>query len=312
LRYPVVEGYTEAILKLPNIIPEGVYAISAQLQTVFFQLNGSIQTKYKEDSIRYTLLLDNRASISGLLAVSETGQFRMPRHVFSGSASLFFSPLVPVKSKNTLDIKITTPLDSSFQSLSDTLLYFSIGKLIEAADTISYVPDGSFFNLYPQSTLKELIVTAKAKTPIKKFDEANTSGFFRGDNQQTFSGLDGEFSGFITILDYLQGRVAGLVVTKDSESFDGYSVNWRNEPTAFFLDEIPVDVQTIYSFPPNEIAMIKIFRPPFLGLAFGGSGGAISIYSKRAALGGGSRVKNHFIIRGFSPTKSVLLPALKK
>lgn len=312
LRYPVVDGYTEASIFLPDSFPKGTYAVSAQLQPVFFQLNGTLLTKYKEDSIRYTLLLDNRASISGQLPVSEEGGFRMPRHVFSGNASVFFSPIKPSKSKNTMDIRITTPLDSSFNSLADTLFYFSVGQSIKTEDTLSFIPDNPYFNTYPKSTLKDLIIIGKAKSEIKKLDESRASGFFRGDNQQIFSGLNGEFSGFITILEYLRGRVAGLNIIQNNESFGEYEVSWRNEPTAFFLDEIPVDLETITSYPPNEIAMVKIFRPPFIGLPFGGSGGAIAIYSKQASLGGAPRFKNRFMVRGFSPTKTVLRPALLK
>jgi hypothetical protein len=113
-------------------------------------------------------------------------------------------------------------------------------------------------------------------------------------------------------LDYLNGRVAGLNIQKNTEEFGEYLVVWRNEPTAFFVDEVPVDVQTVFSFPPSEIAMVKVFPPPFMGVILGAGGGAIAIYSKRATLGYEGRYKNRFVVQGFSPSVSVLKPVKSK
>ncbi len=306
VRYPIVDGFCEASLFLPPNFPQEVFAMNFQVQPTFFQLNGKIQEKYREDSLRYTLMLDKNQIISGKLPVSAEGEFRMPRHMFSGNANLYFAGDKPVKGNNTLDIKITTPLDSVYIPLMDTSILLAIGKAsLSKTDVSDYAYNSDVLSNDATGTLKQVIITGTAKTPVKIFEEKNTSGYFKAENAYTFSGLDGEFSGFVTILDYLQGRVAGLNVVKDTESFNSYLVSWRNEPTAFFVDELPVDLETIYNFPPSEIAILKVYRPPFMGMILGASGGAIAIYSKRATLGN-SRYKNKFVISGFSPISSTL------
>ena len=47
------------------------------------------------------------------------------------------------------------------------------------------------------------------------------------------------------------------------------------------MDETPVDADLLQSIPVSDIAYVKVFRPPFMGGAFGGSGGAIAIYTRK-------------------------------
>ena len=83
-------------------------------------------------------------------------------------------------------------------------------------------------------------------------------------------------SGYTNILDWLQGRVAGLQVFN-------YMNNRipviRNYPAAVFVDEMRVDAGYLNLLPVSDIAMIKIVKTPFIG-SWGSAGGAIVIYTK--------------------------------
>jgi hypothetical protein len=59
------------------------------------------------------------------------------------------------------------------------------------------------------------------------------------------------------------------------------SVSWRGSATTIYLDEMPVDAQTIAGIPMADIAYIKVFRPPFMGAFGGGAGGAIAVYTRK-------------------------------
>jgi hypothetical protein len=309
LRYPVVDGGFETELVIPENLSAGTYIFTAELQPVFFQLTGRILNHNKEDSIRYTLKLADNTIIAGNLAVNKEGAFRMPRHMFDGNAQLFFSPYqVSKKKNNTLNISISTPLDSAYQPLARSWIPVFIGTMDNNSLVEQFKPDTNLLRNIAEGTLNTVVITAKAKTKAEKLDESNASGFFKDDRAKVFSGLDGEFSGFMSILDYLHGRVAGLNIQKSTEEFALYDVSWRNQPSAFFIDEIPVDVDAIYNFPPSDIAYIKVIPPPFQGMILGGGGGAIAIYSKKATLGMEPRFRNSFLIQGFSPEVFTLKP----
>jgi hypothetical protein len=66
------------------------------------------------------------------------------------------------------------------------------------------------------------------------------------------------------------------------------SLLWRGSQTSTFLNEMPVDAQTISTIAVPDIAYIKVFRPPFFGAFGGGAGGAIAIYTRR----GGDQVSD--------------------
>lgn len=307
LRYPIIDGNFESSIIIPSDFEGGALHIAAELQPVFFQLSGRVLNAAGEDSVRYVLKLADNSMIAGVLALNKEGAFRMPRHVFSGNAQLFFSPYaLAKKKKNTLNMVISTPLDSSFQPIASTRSIIFIGESNTQWTQANFRTDTNLLRNIPQSSLNNVIVTAKAKSKVEKLDESNASGFFKSDREQVFSGLDGEFSGFMSILDYLQGRVAGLTIQKSTDEFALYEVSWRNQPSAFFIDEIPVDVDAIYNFPPSDIAYIKVIPPPFQGMILGGGGGAIAIYTKKATLGLEPRFRNSFLIQGFTPEVFIL------
>ncbi|MFX7140019.1 hypothetical protein ABTH88_19030, partial [Acinetobacter baumannii] len=59
------------------------------------------------------------------------------------------------------------------------------------------------------------------------------------------------------------------------------SLSWRGGTPSLFLDEMPTDVTMISGIPVQQVAYIKVFRPPFFGAIGGGSGGAIAVYTRK-------------------------------
>jgi hypothetical protein len=104
--------------------------------------------------------------------------------------------------------------------------------------------------------------------------------------------------------------VAGLQI---SGAGSNVSLSWRGSPTALYLNEMPSDPQMLSGVSINDIAYIKILRPPFMGSAGGGAGGAVAIYTKK-----GNDVKpapgeglNKTIVTGYSAPKEFYSPNYK-
>lgn len=128
--------------------------------------------------------------------------------------------------------------------------------------------------------LKEVNITATRIPKKEKTEDKYVTGMFKSDNGYTFD-LTDENLPYTSIFQYLQGRVPGLLITGNPSD---PSVRWRGGTPGFFLDEVPTGAGDIGMVPVQDIALIKVYRPPFVG-GFGGQDGAIAIYTKR---GGGS------------------------
>lgn len=128
--------------------------------------------------------------------------------------------------------------------------------------------------------LQEVKVVTQKKSEKEKLDEEYTSGFFSGGDGYTFAvGDDPVAQSSPGVLEYLQGKVPGLQIT----TAGGANATWRGSGTSFFLNESPSDVSMLQSITMRDVALIKVFRPPFMGGFGGGSGGAIAIYTKKGA-----------------------------
>ena len=96
---------------------------------------------------------------------------------------------------------------------------------------------------------------------------------FSGNTEEAFN-----FSvkGYNNILDWLQGRVAGLqVYTTRSDDRIPFI---RNSRAGVYVDEVQVNYSFLNSLSVNDIAMIKVIKGPFAA-AFNSPGGVIAIYT---------------------------------
>jgi hypothetical protein len=160
-------------------------------------------------------------------------------------------------------------------------------------------------------TLQGVEVTSRQRTPEQKMDDEYTSGFFKGGDGYTFVvGDDPLANSSLSVLDYLKGKVAGLQITGSGDNMD---LSWRGGSPSLFMNEMTSDVSLIQSTSMSDVAMIKVFRPPFFGAMGGGSGGAIAVYTKK---GGGSNSNvtglNSVSIAGYSPVREFYSPDYSK
>ena len=159
-------------------------------------------------------------------------------------------------------------------------------------------------------TLETVMVKSKQKSLKEKMEDEYTSGFFKGGDGYTFTTEDDPFAkSAISVLAYLQGKVAGLQISTTGEG----SASWRGSATSFFLDEVNANLSSLQSISMNDVALIKVFRPPFFGATGGGAGGAIAVYTKKGG-GDNSNVKGlpFTLINGYSPVKEFYSPDYEK
>lgn len=83
-------------------------------------------------------------------------------------------------------------------------------------------------------------------------------------------------SGYLNILNWLPGRVAGLQIYRTATGISIPVI--RGSITAVYVDEMPVTLNFLDALNINDIAIVKIIKTPFLG-GFNGAGGAIAIYT---------------------------------
>ena len=122
--------------------------------------------------------------------------------------------------------------------------------------------------------------TSRAKSPKEILNDRYTSGLFKNAEGTIFD-IENETLGvYINILDWLEGRVAGLQVFVSGSGVRVPVI--RGSVATIFVDEIRMDALFLNSLPVNDIAMIKVIKGPFAGAVGNGGGGTIAIYTIRA------------------------------
>lgn len=114
----------------------------------------------------------------------------------------------------------------------------------------------------------------------KELDELYTSGLFKGtlNSYYMVPTDDPSAMGALTVFHYLQGRIPGLMITTNWPYLTP-TVRWRMGTPAYFLNEMRVDASVLSTMNINDVGLIKIFRPPFIGAVGGGGSGAIAVYT---------------------------------
>jgi hypothetical protein len=140
-------------------------------------------------------------------------------------------------------------------------------------------------NIDEKATLiEEVRLKAKKKDKTKELNDKLSSPLFRSMNETIFDFVndDNSAQGYMNILQWLQGRVAGLTI---ESNMGNYIPKLRGANINIYLDEMKIDASQINSVPISDIAMVKVIKDYFAG-GSGGSSGGIAIYTKRGGITG--------------------------
>jgi len=255
----------------------------------------------------------NVASDGYIVPVSKEGDFRLPDLSFYDSASLFY------QFNNDKDKTLTSNASFSF--------FYPFAPIPAPGNLLANLYN---FNLPDSNTIKKsrvqiqlgnrpqkkvivldsITVVSRVKTLEEKMDDEYTSGLFKGGNARTFIlSNDIASGGYANVLNYLQGKIAGLAISLDGSG--NASATWRGSTPSFFRDEFGVDITTLMQMSMSDVAMIKVFEPPFSG-GFdpngGGEGGAIAVYTKKGSGNNSVKGLDFSTIPGYSSIKEFYAP----
>lgn len=307
MRYPLLGGVAEADIILPKEMPTDMYALHFSLQDDFFSMNGRVTSPYKDGAVKLTMMLADKEFLSQSITLNEQKEFAVRRVLFADRAKVFFAPVKSGRNNN-LEVELMISLDSAYKAVCTHTALVPVGD-VKSDAAKGYLFDPLLFAGADGGTLKSVEVVGQRKTAMEKYEAERVTGMFRTEDAFRFDGMESnQFIGWLNILEFLRGRVAGLVLRAAGDGIN-YTAQWQGSETFFFMNEMQVDAQTIATIPVGDIAMVKVFRPPFYGAYLGGAGGAIGVYLKEGSKGGkGSR--NSFLVNGYTP-ETFLLPVKK-
>ena len=122
-----------------------------------------------------------------------------------------------------------------------------------------------------------------SKTPNSRkeiLNEQYASGLFKNAEGTIIDVENENVQGYLNILDWLNGRVAGLQIFVTRSGIRVPVI--RGSAATIFVDEMRMDPLYLNFLSVNDIAMIKVIKGPFAGAIGNGGGGTIAIYTIKA------------------------------
>ena len=111
-------------------------------------------------------------------------------------------------------------------------------------------------------------------------NEQYASGLFKNAEGTIIDVENENVQGYLNILDWLNGRVAGLQIFVTRSGIRVPVI--RGSAATIFVDEIQMDPSYLNFISVNDIGMIKVIKGPFAGAIGNGGGGTIAIYTIKA------------------------------
>lgn len=257
-------------------------------------LNGRPMPTGKLDMI-IRLPIDS-SSMFASAPINEKGEFEIANMVFPDTAYIYYQGNDLVKKGVDVNVKFDNHF---FERPTQIKIPYPL-RIPPAVDNnalkqfLTSASEGNKVNRSINNKmvyLKEVNVNAAKVKPEETTEKRYTSGMFSGGDGYTFD-LTKENPIALNVFQYLQSKVAGLQITGD---YNNPSLSWRGGKPGLYLNEMQTDVSMLSTLSMQDIALVKVFRPPFMG-GFGGANGAIAVYTKK---GGDNAPKNDPSIRGF-------------
>jgi hypothetical protein len=253
------------------------------------------------------IVKDSSSSKLLLMGINPDGSFGDPGIILFDTVRIYYS----VKSKFLKEAEarfMTDRLPSpSYTSFSKNFTYSKYNFDTTGMSRHSMLANKSLeiMNINRGHIMQTVVVQTKKKPAVQVLDEKYSSGLFKGGDGYQFDLVNDPIAGsYMNIFNYLQGKVAGLQINANTNP---PSLSWRGGSPIVFLDEMQTDADMISSIPISDVAYVKVFRPPFVG-GFGGSNGAIAIYTKKGGDHTPGKGLSSNTVAGYTPVKQYYSP----
>jgi hypothetical protein len=271
--------------KWEDVVSGKMPKISFPKDTTYLSLSGKVYgvtPSQLRDKAHVILVVSQKGGDGNkisYLPVEPNGTFDDPSLILFDTANIYYQPSKSIKDATLQFMESRLP---AFRNRIPAIGIFNN----QFGDTTGFARHFklseemiSMLKQYEGKMLDNVVIKAKTKTPVQVLDEKYASGMFAGSGDgYQFDLINDKLAGISpNIFTYLQGKVAGLNINATGAT---PTVDWRGGAPLLFLDEMQVDASFLSSVSVNNVAYIKVFRPPFYG-ASGGSSGAIAIYTRR-------------------------------
>jgi hypothetical protein len=290
----------------------------------FIEVSGVLDEPVKSSPRRIMMLMEGPAfgRRTEFADVDAKGRFRIDSLLFFGDVNLsFFDP--SVKKGKPLKVTLTSaPVGAGSASSKFPSRFQRAGPAYGDPDP-SWLATGTPAGRFDSSVaMKEIVVTATAKTPSQRLNDRYAKGLFADGEQRLIDLTDpNEQPVQQNIFEYLKFRVPGIQVMDPNyevaampglgdDPFNdpqGYRVYYRQQPSVSSLGNIPMavylnEVQTsnsvVATIPANQFVMVKVFST-FAMAPGGGAGGALALYTRDPAYTGGGQSVGPIRYKGF-------------
>ena len=118
---------------------------------------------------------------------------------------------------------------------------------------------------------------SRPKSEKEILNDQYASGMFKDADGTIFDIENENIGAYFNILDWLEGRIAGLQVFLTRSGIRVPVI--RGSVATIYVDEIRTDASFLNALSVHDIAMVKIIKGPFAGAIGNGGGGVIAIYT---------------------------------
>ncbi|MEX1203362.1 MAG: hypothetical protein WEA59_08975 [Ferruginibacter sp.] len=298
MRWPMIKGICEPNLRIPDSLPQGRYRFHFSVLQNLFTVFGKVKSPTGIDVLNSTLITSKGDIYDSETPVNTDGSFTYKNVLFQDEATIIFG--ADGKRKNTeLDIEISTILDSSLTPGAGKSIDVFIGFTPPLANLPPFISLSINSNADAQ-ILEAVTVVSKPINRGELFNKKYSNGLFKDMNERVINLLDDPtLNNAFTVLQIVRMKNAGINFTGGMNPV----VRWRGDLVSFYVDEIRTTATDIETIPISNIAIIKVYPPPFFGNQ-GGFGGAVAVYTRRGGIDN-ENYKNAFKVKGYTALSSV-------
>ena len=263
------------------------------IDTAFISINGRVIDNDNKKPISkgdLILMYKTKDSVTSFLQapVGNDGSFQLNQLIFEGPQVFRFS-LSGNKWK-----ALHADIDTSEQAAelpiayinknADRTIFDAVTVLQKAKETITTLKADSISS----TGLKEVVVKSRVIPPKQQVNDRYTHGTFSGMGMaKTLDLINEPTTDGGNVLDFLQGQIAGLMITIGAGG--NYSISSNRQisltlmpPPRLFLDETPTTIDFLVGIRAKDVALIKYYPPGNGGALPGvGIGAALVVYTKK-------------------------------